>query len=210
MPLQSFAERSADPIAIYTLVLAVATIALWLVTWGMLRTTKRSVDLSRSEFNATHRPRLHVRNIVVKDSSGPFQHEAFNFSPGERINGQFYVSNIGSGEARVVESHCEVLWGLKDGLPMQRPYEGKNGNNPVPRTAIPSGSSVFGLFSSEEPFTALHWDENGRSNVYVMGWVEYIDTSNVRRRTAFCRRYVERDGSRRFYPVDDPDYEHEE
>lgn len=93
---------------------------------------------------------------------------------------------------------------------MQRPYEGKDGNNPLGKPIIPNGASAVGQFSSNLPFPGLHFDTQQRSNVYVMGWVEYIDTSNVRRRTAFCRRYVERSGSRRFYPVEDPDYEHEE
>jgi hypothetical protein len=47
--LQRFAEQSADPIAIYTLVLAAATIGLWLVTWRMLGATKRSVDLAHQQ-----------------------------------------------------------------------------------------------------------------------------------------------------------------
>ena len=144
--LQVFWERSTEPIAVYTLVLAVATIALWFITWRMSKATEKVVELARSEFNATHRPRLHVRNIVVKDDTGPFHHEAFAFSPGKPISGQFYVSNIGSGDATVVESHCEVVWGLKDGLPMQRPYEGKNGNNSLPRATIPSGSFIWAVF----------------------------------------------------------------
>jgi hypothetical protein len=205
-----------DPIATFTLflviatiVLAIATIGLWFLTWRMLRATKQSLDLARSEFNATHRPRLHVRNLVVTGDKDTF-HEAFAFTPGKPLSGQFYVSNIGSGEATIVESHCEVIWDLQDGLPMQRPYEGKLGNNPLPNAVIASGSSTVGLFASERPFPGLHADESGCSNVYVMGWVEYVDVRNVRRRTAFCRRYMEHHGSRRFYPVDDPDYEHEE
>jgi len=55
--VQSFVEQSVDPIALYTLVLAVATIGLWIVTWRMLGTTKHTLELARSEFNATHRPR---------------------------------------------------------------------------------------------------------------------------------------------------------
>jgi len=48
--------------------------------------------------------------------------------------------------------------------------------------------------------------------LYVMGWIEYTDDSNNQRRTTFCREYrqISNSPKSRFFPVDDPDYEHEE
>jgi hypothetical protein len=45
-----------------------------------------------------------------------------------------------------------------------------------------------------------------------MGWIEYKDKLGTTHRTSFCRLYAIESGQRyaRFYPVDDPDYEHEE
>lgn len=218
-PQKPIWERLAPGNALeaYTLVLTIATLGLWYFTCRMARATRDAVRLGRDEFNATHRPKLRVRNVVAKSNTAshwgdgmPFSDDVFAFSPGGPLSGQFYVSNTGSSAATITESHCEVIWDLKDGLPMERPYEGKNGNNPLAQTIVESGSSAVGLFLSDANFPGLHWDEGDKSNVYVMGWVEYVDASKVSRRTAFCRRYMERGGSRRFYPVDDPDYEHEE
>ena len=200
----------SNPIEAYTLVLAIATIGLWYFTWRMARATRDAAMLARDEFNATHRPQLRVRNVVVKGARqghGSFPLDAFH--PGFPLSGQFYVANVGSGPAEIVESHCDVLWGL-DRLPMERPYEGENGNNPLGKITIPAGASCPAQFLSSENFPGLKFDAFDRSEVYVMGWIEYLDSQHVRRRTAFCRRYWGREGNFRFYAVDDPDYEHEE
>jgi hypothetical protein len=151
-----------------------------------------------------HRPKLHVRNIVLK---GPL------FQRGSPIRGQFYVSNIGGVRAHVEESHCEVLWNV-NGLPMERPYEGKDGNHPMPdRPTIAAGSNATGIFMSEATFQfdiAPGGNDPLTHKLYVLGWIEYSDDLAIRRRTEFCREFLQRDGSARFYPVNDPDYEYEE
>ena len=45
-----------------------------------------------------------------------------------------------------------------------------------------------------------------------MGWVQYTDDLNNQRRTSFCREYRSAHPGTlgRFFPVADPDYEHEE
>jgi hypothetical protein len=52
----------------------------------------------------------------------------------------------------------------------------------------------------------------GNWRLYIMGWIEYTDDLDNHRRTAFCREYRQISGGSggRFFPVDDPDYEHEE
>jgi hypothetical protein len=206
-----------DPIALFTLVLAIAAIFQLVANILLWVTTRNAVRLGRDEFNASHRPKLRVRNIVVKPAAqGPGQMTLDPFHPGYHISGQFFLSNIGDAAARITESHCEVYWGginnvgWPDRLPMQRPYEGKDGNNPIAPQTLASGQAVTGLFFSEQPFPVLNWDPQKRSGLFVMGWIEYLDERGIRRRTAFCREYLEREGARRFYPVDDPDYEHEE
>jgi hypothetical protein len=199
--------------AIATIFVAAFTIVLARVTARQARLTREAVALGRDEFNATHRPRLHVRNIVVKPASkGPGGYPAPEFAPNHPVSGQFYVANIGASPARIVESHCEILWDLT-GLPMTRPYEGKNGNDAVPPCTIAGGSSAVGCFQSEQLFDVEGTlGAPGGPQIYVMGWIEYADGNDIRRRTAFCRQLIRREGEKdaRFHAVADPDYEHEE
>jgi hypothetical protein len=151
-----------------------------------------------------HRPRLHIRNVVLRQPL---------FQRGMPIHGQFYVSNVGGVRAHVVESHCEILWNV-NGLPMERPYEGKDGNNAIPgNPTIAPGSSTVGVFISEAPFlldAIPGSSQPGIPKLYILGWVDYMDDLAIRRRVAFCREFMQREGSARFYPVNDPDYEYEE
>jgi hypothetical protein len=169
---------------------------------------ERQHGLARWQSLTSHRPRLRVRNVVVGAAIGNFN--SLPFAHGSPVSGQFYVSNIGGARATIVESHCEVLWNV-NGLPMERPYEGLDGNNPLQPQVIEAGSSRVGLFMSKDTYT-IDGTPGGPDgvNIFVLGWIEYTDDLSVKRRTAFCRQFLNRDGSARFYPVNDPDYEFEE
>jgi hypothetical protein len=194
--------------AIATVAIGVFTFFLMYVTNRQARLTQESIDLTKQTLTLTYRPRLHVRNVVLRPPL---------FECGQLIHGQFYVSNVGGISACVVESHCEVLWDI-NGLPMERPYEGKRGNNPIGKNVvIAPGASYPGLFQSESTYEIK--EVRGEPGIfaggrlYVMGWIDYVDDLKVRRRTAFCRQYLynpDAHGVRRFYPVEDPDYEYEE
>ena len=93
---------------------------------------------------------------------------------------------------------------------MSRPYEGKY---PLPEVIekIAPGSTQTAGFISERPMDemgTLIRNGAGYWHLYVMGWVDYFDELGTRRRTAFCREFIPNKG--RFFPVSDPDYEHEE
>ncbi len=157
--------------------------------------------LQRVHLITDKRPRLRVRNVVIRIG------DAFR---GNRLTGQCYVSNIGGTDAKIEESHV-LVYANQMGLPMERPYEGMEANNPLSGTIIP-GASIPLLIEALSPFTTA--EEAGRAFAgahpfYVMGWISYSDHLGNIRRTAFCRKW---DGNkRRFVREDnDPDYEHEE
>lgn len=191
--------------------LFIATMGLWYATQRLVTDTReagvKQLEISRKTIVMTQRPKLRVRNVVATDPDLPTGHYA---------TGQFYVSNVGGTPAHIIESHCIVYWS-STGLPMKRPYEGENGNMPIGKITISSGESFPALFQSDTP-TERRADPSkkivGGASVYVMGWIEYQDDLNIRRRTAFCREFKQPSGqafhSARFYPVDDLDYEHEE
>lgn len=137
------------------------------------------------------------------------------FVRGYPIAGQFYVSNIGGSKAKIEESLCIVHW-RRDQLPMRRPYEGMDGNNPVVGE-LEAGGRATGIFTSTEVLDINHLQiVNPRAGspifpefvLYIMGWIEYSDDLGFVRRLAFCRRFDP--GERRFVTMDNPDYEHAE
>lgn len=209
-------------IAGLTLGLFIATAGLWLFTYKLWKTTARAVtdsaeglELANKTFLATHRPRIRVRNINVRqvgnnvvDVDGRIRLP----SVGATLSGQFYIANIGDDDATILDAHILFVARARP-IPMERPYEGQDGNLSVPSALIPPGGSFPILFSHPLNVQEITTDTfiNDRDiPIYAMGWVEYKDTAKRTRRTAFCRRYYERDGSARFIAIDDPDYEHEE
>jgi len=195
-PLSRYVARRvlADPVALFTVVLALFTWRLIVVGRDQHKAAMGALDLARDEFASTHRPRIRVRNINVKKvGSDPVRPvDGLDLaSLDQPFTGQFYVSNIGGSTATVIDAYLG-FWVGRTALPMERPYEGKDGNLLVPRVGIPAGGSSPILFDqipdaleSEKPpsFDARE------TRLYVMGWVEYLDIEKRVRRTAFCRHY---------------------
>jgi hypothetical protein len=96
---------------------------------------------------------------------------------------------------------------------MERPYEGASGNQPIPvGTLITGNLAITGQFDSCPKFYPdIEPPGNGPDNrAFFMGWIDYLDDTGLRRRTAFCREFLQKDGGARFYAVNDPDYEYEQ
>jgi hypothetical protein len=98
---------------------------------------------------------------------------------------------------------------------MERPYEGQEVETVVPPYKLEAGQSSPITFQSRNIMGPEGDDIRvfaGNWRLYVMGWIEYTDDLDNHRRTTFCREYREIPGGSggRFFPVDDPDYEHEE
>lgn len=192
-----------------TIAVAFFTGTLWTATRQQVILTRESIELARKEFNASNRPKLRVRNVVMRPPNirDPLSQP---FDPLNLIHGQFYISNTGNAAARIVEGHAEIWTHDGDRLPMDRPYEGKPGNIQS-QILVEAGSSAPMTMANDSFLPDQEMSvriKTGVQRIYVMGWLEYLDASLVRRRMAFCRKY---DASlSRFVPVDNPDYEHEE
>lgn len=186
------------------------------------RAAQYSADAAKSEFIASHRPKLRIRNVDVHQvlagdilpngSKPPALPVGPIFKPGDRVTGQLYISNVGDSAATVTEIGCWVKW-MQSSLPMNRPYEGEDGNSDadVVGREMAAGQTAPIHFMSDTPMGAegpLVRQYSDGWHIYVMGWVEYLDKLGTRRRTAFCREYRMPEG--RFFAVSDPDYEHEE
>ncbi len=168
-------------------------------------------QIERMELIATHRPRLRIRNIVVKNPRPEIMRGSL-FVGGDFVSGQLYVSNVGGTDATIIEHLVLVYWS-DQGLPMERPYEGQDGYVYQSPVKLQAGQSVPIPFQSRDVIETkdiANMIRNGQHSwqLWVMGWVEYVDDSNIRRRTAFCRRYDPT--SRRIVRKEDEDYDHEE
>ena len=167
------------------------------------------LSVIRKQVILQFRPHLIVRNVVVKRRENTIPPTPL-FERGMPVSGQFYISNIGGTPARIIEVGCWVEW-YQGELPMERPYEGKNGLKlPVPVVLQPSQSWPW-RFDSERTLGVEANNillNNDKWGIIVLGWVAYKDAASIERRTAFCRRWsVDR---QRFMPVADTDYQHEE
>jgi hypothetical protein len=179
-------------LAILTLVLAVSTVFLWLATRGTLK-------LARAEFNASHRPKLIVRELMLLRGAG--------LEPTADV--RYVIANIGDGPAEIVESYliCQLV---SDGTlsPLQ-PIEGAN---PIGRETINPGAHIFreetSNFSHRSIAINYMKSQHGQihDHFFFRGFIIYQDRMGIRRRTAFSRAYDPE--ARRFRLSDDPDYEY--
>lgn len=219
-----------DSVGLYTLVLAVFTALLVGVSsvqgYFLLRadktariaaeTARKSTETAQAEFIATHRPRIRVRNIIVNPPQGADGRVFEPFAPGHPVSGQFFIANVGGSRADILDGYCMVFWS-REGLPMRRPYEGRDDNLQAAGRTLLSGQSTTALFNSDKAIEAEASQTVGREiargfRLYVMGWVTYADRNNDVWRTGFCHEYVPIGGfsSPRFFPVNDPDYEYQD
>jgi hypothetical protein len=204
-----------DPVASFTAAVAVFTLALVGVGGWQARRLRQTVELTREDIAFNYRPKLRVRNVVVTQPRAINTPQPGLFQRGYLVMGQLYAVNVGGTPASITESHCEIFYTNQGGLPMRRPYEGKNGNDFLPKAKLDPGESLPGMFQSEMPLGDEAADIQSLtpgSHLYVLGWIEYTDDRKIGRRTAFCRLYRAGKDQQypRFFPVEDPDYEHEE
>jgi hypothetical protein len=167
---------------------------------------EKQATIAHQNYLQTHRPKLRVRNIVIKGSL---------FVMGFPVRGQFYIDNVGGTNATVEESHCEILWNVA-GLPMERPYEGQGFGHEV-KNFISKGTVIKGSVgttaqfdTSPAPYPTIEPPGITKQNrAFFMGWIDYRDDTGLLRRTAFCREFQQRNGSARFYRTNDKDYDFE-
>ena len=215
-------------IRLFTGVLAfvaiVQLITFWIQTHWMHKTLNATKETTESvkiqaetmqkELVLTQRPKLRIRDVIIPDLRDRF--------PKNKIpNGEFYIVNVGGTPAKITNVGCWVEW-LSGGLPMKKPYDGESPNCPnAVSTKLQAGQGFPLKFIDNRHTWERAWDYifmgSGDMPLYVMGYVEYIDDIGTPRRTTFCRQYRWPEGEihelgreRRFFPVDDSDYENEE
>jgi hypothetical protein len=171
-------------------VLCLFNIKLW-------RTTTQAIELAREEFIATHRPKLRVHSICLKelDTIPDFT----NGSPPITHQINCSINNIGGSSATITEISI-TFKRLNDPLPIPSYSE------PVfIKKSIACGESIAES-CDVEAFVIDCNIERSLNDLYFLGYIDYLDNIRTIRRTAFCRRYIQE--TKRFIKVDDEDYEY--
>jgi hypothetical protein len=190
-------------LAIFTGCLYFSTRKLWKAGEEQMRITRDSLHLAKEEFIATHRPRLIVRSVTLL----PPRHPSLPIEPGEPIQIEWAVVNVGNTPAKIIEGNATHLVGGQS-FNARTPYSSER-NNMTGIALIPGGAYTFVLQADgvdvQNP-AQLDIISRGGMVIYFFGFIMYQDDIGNVRRTAFCRRYDPIVG--RFRLVDDPDYEY--
>jgi hypothetical protein len=198
------AQKDQATYALYLVVIGAVTAVLLIYQLILLR---RQVAGARAEFNATHRPRIAVRQVSLKDAGGTTDQSMFG--------AEYVVANTGDTYARIIEVNAR-LWVTEanENLPAVPPY----GRSVFKERCIAPGES--GKFAHSECVgnidqprfrdLSLRIKINrhmtvSRSGMLFLGYVIYEDGNKIRRTTAFLREY--RYDLQRFEPIRHPDYE---
>ena len=161
-------EHNGFVTAVATIVMAIFTGTLWFVT-------DHSVQLARDEFNASHRPRLAIREprLIWPSTTAP-----------AIIN--YVLENCGDSDARIVESALEHQLAPDPNLPLFTVLR-----RDIEETDLPAGTSVR-LNHNTRSLTderSMMPNRGGDTILYFVGRIAYEDVRGIRREMAFCRRF---------------------
>lgn len=177
---------------------------------------KESVESAKYSFIASHRPKLSVKFITTVSDIG---------EAGQGISGDFLVFNTGGTTASLDRCYSEVLFG--DSLPMRSDQYLIGHSEALSGIVLHPGQSTLLRFPTAGPKTlepddliAIHNRQRTANtnpasganwawgNLFLIGWIGYVDESKRTRRAGFCRKYDFT--SKRFAVCRDHDYEYED
>ena len=171
-------------------------------------------EIGRLQFLATHRPRLRIRHVNVREGLH-IGHPTLFFSHGAEIQGGLAVVNVGGSAATIVDTRYRIFFS-KSGLPAAAPYDTDfRINLLLPDQILEAGEScatpIFDKIVMERPEPGIDVEmrkfERENWEIFVMGQIRYRDDGGAERFMGFCRR---RTSDGRFVAVNDPDYEYED
>lgn len=162
---------------------------------------RQSLELARQTHILNHPPNLAIRSVEVRPRPYMTDEPFHVFRPDSTVECRFLVRNTGGTRATILYSAVTLfLLPHSEPLPMVSPLTGVTPNDPIiPNMQLKPGEFTFGIFvrrTTEDEATSI-------KDLYILGWVDYVDDTGNLRHTSFCRMYVRG----RFVPVDDPDYE---
>lgn len=169
--------------AVATIFIGLFTFTLWRSTKKLWNATNSAVALARSEFNASHRPKIRVKHVWLK-------------KPIEELLPviiDLVIVNTGDTPAIVTAlRHAIHIMNRHNSLPARIMEDDNQG--PIKRkdTLEPGITLVYPDLTyqrniNHEEFPRIRSES---SNLYVVGDIEYLDGEGRPRKTAFCRKFT--------------------
>ena len=203
-------EKSSEfVIAVFTIVLSVATVLLVVVGTWQGRHLRRSVDLAREEFISTHRPNIRVKHVLL--TSGLWKDACIEI--------ELVIVNCGSTTADITECNIATLIHRAGVSLPARPAFSR------PRVIFPSKTDLESGITMDLPRLIDDHPLSDAENtgirdltrrLYCYGYVDYSDDVGKRRRTSFCRvldaplRPASIEDIGKFVVHEDRDYEYQD
>jgi hypothetical protein len=164
------------------------------------------IKLARDEFDATHRPKLKVRNVTFR-----FPADGTGIEQRDRGQIEFYVVNVGSTYAIIIEV-CVALDRERNPWPNQLIAGGPRYHLDLASSEhriLLHGESWIGKYRDEKLWSRLSpGPSDGLPPWHFVGYIRYTDARDTIRRVSFCLRYD--NTTRRFVRVDDPDFAYDD
>jgi hypothetical protein len=181
--------RWTGAVAVFTLVLAA------IGAWQGIQ-LKRTVDLAREEFIATHRPKIRIHVAEFKHIPDNYPDESQN-----KAAASLLCFNIGESVAKKVEVRGQFFCGSNFSVDVQRPVIKEF-------EAIKSGEKFRVETASDWAAVDVAAAPRQGIELYLVGTISYWDENELRRETAFCFRaqFGARD---RWVSAEKPEYEYE-
>lgn len=186
-----WARGLREPVAFYTLLLTLFTLTLAVGAATQSILIGRQIILLRDEFNATHRPKIILRDVAFITEGGE-----------DRI--LFMLLNIGTSKAIVIESW--ILTEIVANGDYSRNLRSA-GHNDLGNLELVAGESRdLTIRAFDQPNVLIRRNPMGSQALNFAGSILYADSAGHRRRSVFRRIYdAHRD---RFIRTDDPDQEY--
>lgn len=195
-------------IAMFTFFLCRYNKKLWEATEKLWKTTAESIELAKQEFVTSHHPKLRLHSVSL--DYGSIQVGGI----GRAWKIQCFIDNIGGSAATIKESNL-TFKKLEDPLPGLLPFSEES--HALIEKPIAHGEYTIGLLYlslQDDAIKILRQYETAlnagsqmtKTDLYLFGYIDYLDNIGASRRTAFCRQYNIK--TKRFTRVKDEDHEY--
>jgi hypothetical protein len=185
--------------ALATVAVAIFTLTLWLTSWRQARIAQETIDLARSEFISTHRPKIIVHSVTLPLDFASVQ-------SGMVIGAFVLYFNVGSTTARNIEIRARIM---RSNFPIQSGIfvsDSVRARSQELRAGMKDYFQIHSehLVSSER--IVQEAAQRPEVSVICMGTIRYEDELGTLRETAFCQRFDA--VAERWASAQSPEYEY--
>jgi hypothetical protein len=180
----TYEHTARDPVALFTFVLAISTIGLWLVTWisGRRQSRETRRTIATMQETARRELRAYVSFAGFKALSGMYENRIIEWTISP------VWENAGQTPTRNGRNHISWQVFSKDDGPEQIDFRDLGNATDYPTITIGPRSTVEGE-AAKISVDTIWFARAIQGRIFIWGWMEYDDLFGPitpRRRTEFC------------------------